>query len=165
MNSAPLAELTERELEILPFMVQDRRPEEIAGELFISVATVRTHEQHIREKLGARSRLEAVVAALRLRLVSLHDVQASGRNVGADEASDGALRGDVPCDDCGTGENLIWFTDNVLWNEICPNDGVLCILCFARRVEAAGYRPLAWRLLPHWEPTRAVATADEGPSK
>lgn len=71
------------------------------------------------------------------------------------------LRGDGPCRDCDTTKNIIWFTDNVLWNEVMAfpevgsNDpgGIVCIPCFVRRVDRAGLCPTGWRLLPdwHWE--------------
>ena len=67
------------------------------------------------------------------------------------------LRGDGPCADCGTEDNVIWFTDSVFWNAVVrPDggmDGLLCIPCFVVRVDAAGYAPIGWRLTPlwHWE--------------
>jgi hypothetical protein len=66
-----------------------------------------------------------------------------------------ALRGDGPCRDCDTPDNIVWFTDNVLWNEVVrrPNDGqcgILCIPCFIVRVDAAGLVPTGWRLTPEW---------------
>ncbi len=71
------------------------------------------------------------------------------------------LRGDGPCSDCGTSDNVVWFTDNVLWNhvmafpEVSFDDpgGILCIPCFVVRVDEAGLFPTGWRLLPdfHWE--------------
>lgn len=68
------------------------------------------------------------------------------------------LRGDGPCGDCGTRDNIIWFTDNVLWNEVMrppgyESDPLLCIPCFVLRVDAAGLAPTGWRLVPdwHWE--------------
>lgn len=62
-----------------------------------------------------------------------------------------SLDGDVPCADCGTEENLEWFTENVFWNHVCPDESpILCIPCFAKRAEAVGYRPMSWRLLPEW---------------
>jgi len=70
------------------------------------------------------------------------------------------LRGDGPCEDCSTFDNIIWYTDNVLWNEVVrtPNDGrcgILCIMCFIIRVNNAGLAPTGWRLIPdwHWETT------------
>lgn len=69
------------------------------------------------------------------------------------------IRGDGPCDDCGTVDNIIWFTDNVLWNEVIRagrgerSDPFLCIPCFVGHVDAAGLAPTGWRLVPdwHWE--------------
>lgn len=61
------------------------------------------------------------------------------------------LNGDGPCGDCGTTENIIWFTDNVFWNAVCLDViPILCIRCFVQRVEATGYKPSAWRLIPSW---------------
>ena len=65
------------------------------------------------------------------------------------------LRGDGPCSDCGTNDNIVWFTDDVFWNEVCRgesdyDDPILCIPCFVTRVDAKGYEPMSWRLLPEW---------------
>jgi len=56
--------LTPRELEILTQLAKGYHYKEIASALFISVETVRTHLQHIYEKLHVRSRTEAVVKFL-----------------------------------------------------------------------------------------------------
>lgn len=55
--------------------------------------------------------------------------------------------GDTVCQVCGAA-NIIWFTDDALWNEIMPDDGIVCVTCFAGRVDDAGIRPLAWRVIP-----------------
>lgn len=55
--------LTERELEVLQLVAQGLTNREIARELFIAPATVRTHLEHVFEKLGVRSRTAAVRAA------------------------------------------------------------------------------------------------------
>ena len=68
------------------------------------------------------------------------------------------LRGDGPCDDCGTRDNIVWFTDNVLWNRVTGQNavheekhtGILCIPCFVKRADAIGLMPTGWRLLPDW---------------
>lgn len=67
------------------------------------------------------------------------------------------LRGDGPCRDCGTEDNIRWFTDSVLWNQVLGGPGtvgdpggILCIPCFVSRTDEAGYWPRVWRLLPEW---------------
>jgi len=51
--------LTEREEEILSLLSQGYSNKELAGKLFVSYETVRTHLCHIYEKLHVRSRTEA----------------------------------------------------------------------------------------------------------
>lgn len=58
-----LASLTPREREILVLMTQGMDNREIADRLTVAYPTVRSHVRKILEKLGARSRLEAVVKA------------------------------------------------------------------------------------------------------
>jgi len=58
--------LTERELDVLALVAQGLTNREISGRLFISPATVRTHLEHIYDKLGVRSRTGAVAAAFRI---------------------------------------------------------------------------------------------------
>ncbi len=55
-------ELTKRERQILRLMAEGRRNPEIAVELFLSPTTVKTHVNHILSKLGAQSRVEAILA-------------------------------------------------------------------------------------------------------
>jgi DNA-binding CsgD family transcriptional regulator len=55
--------LTERELEVLQLVAEGLTNRKIARRLFISPATVRTHLEHVFEKLGVRSRTAAVRAA------------------------------------------------------------------------------------------------------
>ncbi|HJY03102.1 MAG TPA: LuxR C-terminal-related transcriptional regulator, partial [Streptosporangiaceae bacterium] len=43
---------------------------EIAGELYLSVNTVKTHQRHLYQKLGARSRTQAVERARTLGLLA-----------------------------------------------------------------------------------------------
>jgi DNA-binding NarL/FixJ family response regulator len=64
-----LAALTPRESEVLVLMSGGRSNNEIAAELFLSEATVRTHVSHIFEKLGVRDRVQAVVLAYESGLV------------------------------------------------------------------------------------------------
>jgi DNA-binding NarL/FixJ family response regulator len=62
--------LTEREHEVLHWLVQGESNEEIATRLFISVATVKAHLTAIFGKLGVTSRTQAIIRALKLGLVS-----------------------------------------------------------------------------------------------
>jgi DNA-binding NarL/FixJ family response regulator len=57
------AELSERELEVLALIGAGRSNTEIAEQLVISMATVKTHVRHIFAKLDLRDRAQAVVAA------------------------------------------------------------------------------------------------------
>lgn len=57
--------LTERETEVLRLLARARSNAEIAQELYIGEATVKTHVSNILQKLGARDRVHAAVIALR----------------------------------------------------------------------------------------------------
>jgi len=62
--------LTEREREVLRLLVLGRSNKEIGRDLQIAEDTVKTHVKHILAKLGVQSRTQAVLSAMRLRLVS-----------------------------------------------------------------------------------------------
>jgi DNA-binding NarL/FixJ family response regulator len=62
--------LTEREREVLECIVSGCSNIEIAGKLYITVGTVKTHVRNILEKLCANDRTEAAVRALRSGIIS-----------------------------------------------------------------------------------------------
>jgi DNA-binding NarL/FixJ family response regulator len=67
---AGVADLTEREREVVAWVATGRSNDEIAAELFISGATARTHVSRAMTKLHARDRAQLVVAAYESRLVT-----------------------------------------------------------------------------------------------
>ena len=58
--------LTRREIEILHLVAQGKTNKEIAADLYISPLTVRTHLEHLYQKLGVGSRTEAAAFVLRV---------------------------------------------------------------------------------------------------
>ncbi len=65
----PLPLLSDRELEVLECMVDGLTTQQMAGRLFISENTVKTHVRHIFEKLEVSNRAEAVGKAMQMGLV------------------------------------------------------------------------------------------------
>ena len=62
--------LTPREQEILQYIVEGRTNKEIAAQLFVTVATVKWYITQIYQKLGVRSRVQAIVRARELDLIT-----------------------------------------------------------------------------------------------
>ena len=65
------AKLSDREVEVLAALARGASTAEAANEFGISLNTIRTHLKNILVKMGARSKLEAVVIALREGRISL----------------------------------------------------------------------------------------------
>ena len=67
----PAPKLTDREMEVLQLVAQGLNNRDIAKELFISENTVKNHVRNILEKLHLHSRMEAVVYAVREKLLEI----------------------------------------------------------------------------------------------
>ncbi len=67
----PTPRLTDREMEVLTLVAQGLNNRDIAKELFISENTVKNHVRNILEKLQLHSRMEAVVYAVREKLLEI----------------------------------------------------------------------------------------------
>jgi DNA-binding CsgD family transcriptional regulator len=61
--------LSERELEVLSLLASGKTNSEVAGDLFVSVGTVKSHTGNIYRKLSAKNRTEALARARELGLI------------------------------------------------------------------------------------------------
>ena len=66
---SPAVHLTPREQQILQLLATGTSVAAMAGDLYISQSTAKTHVSRLYDKLGARNRTQAVMAAVRLGLV------------------------------------------------------------------------------------------------
>jgi DNA-binding NarL/FixJ family response regulator len=68
--TAPITpKLSAREGEVLALLAEGMGTSEIAGNLYMSESTAKTHITHIYQKLGAANRAQALVAAMRMGLL------------------------------------------------------------------------------------------------
>lgn len=67
----PVEGITEREREVLTLVGRGRSNSEIAEDLFITVATAKSHVSRLFTKLGARDRVQLVITAYEMGLVKL----------------------------------------------------------------------------------------------
>ena len=63
----PLEGLSQRENEVAQLVAQGLDNQEIAGQLYVSVTTVKTHIKHILDKLGGTNRVHIAIAVLESR--------------------------------------------------------------------------------------------------
>ena len=70
-QQVPAPKLTEREMQVLKLVARGMNNRDIAKELFISDNTVKNHVRNILEKLQIHSRMEAVMVAVREKLIEL----------------------------------------------------------------------------------------------
>jgi len=70
-QAVPTPRLTERELEVLRLVARGLNNREIAKQLFISENTVKNHVRNILEKLQLHSRMEAVMYAVREKILDI----------------------------------------------------------------------------------------------
>ena len=69
-SMAAQLELSNRELEVLGLMAEGNSNQEIANRIFVSLSTVKTHNQNLFEKLDVKSRTQAIEKAKRLNLIA-----------------------------------------------------------------------------------------------
>ena len=74
LDEGPPGGLSERETEVLVLAARGHSNRRIAEELFISEATVKRHLANIYEKVGVRSRNEAVRTALMEEWIGIHEI-------------------------------------------------------------------------------------------
>jgi PAS domain S-box-containing protein len=69
MRPAPVMPLSDQEQRVLRSLSEGENPADIVRDLNISPQTLRNHLHHINQKLGTHNRLEAVIHAIRRKLI------------------------------------------------------------------------------------------------
>lgn len=68
-RTEPVSPISDQERQILRLFSEGKDAEQVAGELGISLQTLRNHLHHINQKLRTSSRLEAVMHAIQRKLI------------------------------------------------------------------------------------------------
>jgi LuxR family maltose regulon positive regulatory protein len=68
-SRSPLGTFSDRELEILRLIQEGHSNQSIGERLFLSLSTVKWHNQNIFSKLDVQRRTEAVARAVQLKLI------------------------------------------------------------------------------------------------
>jgi DNA-binding NarL/FixJ family response regulator len=87
LGEEPVGALSERESEIVVLAARGLSNHQIATDLHLSEATVKRHLANVYQKIGVRSRSEAVRTALMEQWIGIHDITSSS------SASDGSSGG------------------------------------------------------------------------
>jgi len=69
LRSEPMTQLSDQEHRVLQSLSEGQSPAAIVRELTISPQTLRNHLHHINQKLGTHNRLQAVIHAIRRKLI------------------------------------------------------------------------------------------------
>jgi two-component system NarL family response regulator len=77
-QQVPAPRLTDRELEVLKLVAKGLTNRDIADALYISENTVKNHVRNILEKLHLHSRMEAVIYAVKEKLLDLDETSEGG---------------------------------------------------------------------------------------
>src|SRR5215212_1464062 len=86
LGEEPVGALSERESEVLVLAARGLSNHQIAAELSLSEATVKRHLANVYQKIGVRSRSEAVRTALMEQWIGIHEITGNGSS----DASDGS---------------------------------------------------------------------------
>lgn len=103
MTAPARPELTDRELEVLRFLVQGLTLHEIAARLQVEPITVRVYAKRMRDRLGAATNPQAVFLACRTGVLDGRP-QSHGDHNGYEAHIRRGDRGDAICDACREGE-------------------------------------------------------------
>lgn len=71
-QAAPAVSLTQREMEVLEWMATPNTYKQIASHLGVSEETIRTHAKSILEKMHQPNRAQAVLAAMKSKLIKMN---------------------------------------------------------------------------------------------